>query len=94
MSETPELIPEDPPPIKRAGSGARAGQTPVGLWLAALRDTPGVWHRYPDRVHARAPASISRGRYGVEPGEFEALSRNLDDRGRGLLYARYVGGGS
>lgn len=98
MSYSPELIAEVPPPSKTNEAGIKSGNRggsapgPVTLWLWALRDHPGVWHRYPDQVNRNTPTRIkSTNDYSdVEPGEFEAVGRNWDGS-RCTLYARWVG---
>ena len=84
----PELIPEDPP------LDARGRPSLITPWLLALRDHPGVWHRYPHLVSSRLATDISRGRRtGIASGEFEATARGVkSESSRFHLWARYVGG--
>jgi len=85
------LIFEEPPPKER-GPGAAPGQSPMGLWLAELRNHPNAWAKYPERVHCAVMTRIRSGKYGVGVGEYEASGRNTI-KGRCDLYARYIGGG-
>ncbi len=85
----PELIFEEPPPQTR-----RRGNSPVGLWLASLREHPGQWAKYPERVGTGTASNIKRGKgLGVTPGEFEVVTRNQADD-KCWMYARYAGGES
>jgi hypothetical protein len=84
----PELIFEEPPALQCAGRPA--GKTPLGLWLAELRNHPGVWAKYPEQVSGGVPTRIRQGNYGVAAGEFEVTVRNAGKRCD--LYVRYVGG--
>ena len=88
-----DLIFEEPPATKRRG-GRPVGQSPVGRWLSSLRDHPGQWVKYPEKVYAGTGTKIRCGsHYGVSAGEFE--TRTVDACGQpGWLYARYVGGES
>jgi hypothetical protein len=87
--ETVELIFEEPPDD---GRGHRPGKTPVGQWLASLREHPGQWAKFPkEQMSGSAAGVIRRGQgYGVKKGEFEAASRSTTNK-RFWLYARYVG---
>lgn len=81
---TTDLIFEDPP----------ANRSPIAAWLHTLRQHPGKWAKYPERVPTATRANITRGAYaGIRQGEFEAKGRNSADD-RCDLYARYVGGES
>ena len=85
-----DLIFEDPLPAARSGS--RAGESPLGLWLAALRDHPGQWAKYADAMSAATCTVIRQGkRHGVKPGEFEVRQVAVGDTRKVWLYARYVG---
>ncbi len=93
MSETPEIVFADPPPTKK-GPGSR-GQSPLGLWLAALRDHPGRWAEFPQPMSSTVATQIKQGkRCGVRPGEFEVTRRSTGDGKTYRLFARYVGGES
>lgn len=98
MSETTtELVFEDPPP---SGGGRQAGKSELGRWLAALREHPGRWAKYPKmRVTQHAAAAVAgtikRGKgYGLQAGEFETTTRKAEDGKGGWLFARYVGADS
>ncbi len=87
-----ELTFEEPPPATR-GRNSR-GQSPLGLWLAALRDHPGVWAKYPVPTYASAGPQINRGKnYGASAGEYETRAVSITGTKplRVTLYARYVG---
>jgi len=92
-----ELIFEEPPK-PNPGGGRPVGASPIGRFLAALREHPGRWARFPQAHDGRGLLSrkvtdINRGnRYGVQAGEFEATSRKVGDSF--YLYAKYVGGES
>lgn len=80
---------EEPPRVTRGRSRAAFMEV-----ADKLRANPGVWAciaRYGKTGSAGSIAAhISKGRYdGIEPGEFEAVSRNVDGEFR--VYARYVG---
>lgn len=87
---TPELIFEEPPRVQRR---QRQGRSPLGLWLAELRNYPGEWARYPQRCGSAASVNIRDGsRYDVKAGEFETTTRNRNQQdGSCDLYARYIG---
>ena len=95
MSDTPDLIFEEPPTRAHGGGGT---YSPIRLWLNALRDHPGQWAKYPETVHASTRTFISQGTsYGVSEGEFEVCGRmDKSDPGkvRIHLYARFIGGES
>lgn len=95
-TKTTDLIFEEPPP-KGRGPGRSAGDSPIGEWLASLREHPGEWSRFPDSVHPNAVTYITEGRkYGVRfAGEFEATGRKVvgSVMKRVDLYARYIGEG-
>lgn len=85
--------------IFEAPSAAATGPnaiSPVRAWLDRLRDHPGEWAKYPERVAPTTSANIKTGKYvGVKRGEFEAVVRNgSGDPARFDLFARYVGGES
>jgi len=87
-----ELTFEEPPPSAR-GCKSR-GKSPLGLWLAALRDHPGVWAKYPEPTYASAAPQINRGKnYGASAGEYETRAVSIAGTKplRVTLYARYVG---
>lgn len=85
-----EIIFEEPPTPAR-GNGPSAGSSPLGKWLASLRDHPGYWARWSSPVWSGTTTTIKRGEgYGVKPGEFEVALRKADG-GKFHLYARYVG---
>jgi len=87
-----ELVFEEPPPVTR-GRYSR-GASPLGMWLAALRDHPGEWAKYPEPVSPATPCDIRGGRnYGAVAGEFETRPVNITGSKplRVTLYARYVG---
>lgn len=90
----PDLIFEEPP-SKTPGGGPVAGSSPFGLWLAALRDHPGQWAKYPEARYAGdATAVRNGGRYGVKAGEFETRTVGTGAGRRVWIYARYIGGES
>jgi hypothetical protein len=87
-----ELVFEEPPPVMR-GRNSR-GQSPLGLWLAALRYHPGVWAKYPEPTYAATAGQIRGGRnYGAVAGEFETRPVSITGSKplRVTLYARYIG---
>ena len=86
-----DLIFEEPPPILR-GAG-NAGKSPLGLWLAALRQHPGQWARWPEPVWPTTSTDIRKGRSrAVEAGEFETRTVVIaSGEKRVTLYVRYVG---
>lgn len=89
---TDDLIFEEPPKPSHS-PGVRQGNSPVGRWLASLRDHPGSWAKYPDPLSQGVGTTIRKGRgYGVEAGEFEVRTVNIPDSPTHLvnLYARYT----
>lgn len=76
----------EPPPSKR---GARPGK-----WSRIadqLREHPGQWAQVAEGTYSTMVNNIKKGNYsGMEPGEFEAVSRNTHD-GKCDVWARYVG---
>lgn len=89
-----DLIFEEPP-VTATGPHSQ-GNSPVGLWLAALRDHPGRWAKFPDTVPLGLSSRIKKGdRYGAKAGEFEVRMSYIGaPPPRVWLYARYVGGQS
>lgn len=89
MTDT-ELIFEEPEDKVTGGAGS-----PVADWLARLRDHPGKWAKYPERMHPSTSGAVKRGAYsGIKAGEFDAKGRNHgDDNGKRRcdLFARFVG---
>lgn len=83
-----ELIFEEPPaPPKGPDTGSA-----VRGWLAAVKQHPNTWVKYPDRVNPSTAMQVKRGGYGVKAGEFEAIARNIAGKpARCDLYVRYVG---
>lgn len=84
-----DLMFEEPPPPNRRGR-----TSPVTGWLAALREHPGKWAKYPTAyMTTGAGHRITAGEgYGVTAGEFEAVMRRSENGKAFHLYARYVGG--
>lgn len=87
------LIFEEPPVIR--GGGYPAGSSPLGQWLASLRDHPGQWAKWPEPRSATDATNIKRGiQYGVQAGEFEVRTTKIEGASKRTLYARYIGGES
>lgn len=87
-----DLIFEEPPTFRM---GRPLGGSPFGQWLAALRDHPGQWAKFPEPRAAAVSTHVRRGdAYGVEAGEFETRTMSAGTPGRVWIYARYVGGES
>lgn len=88
-----DLIFEDPPVVK---IGRTAGETELGQWLAALRDHPGQWAKWPSPVVAATATFIRQGRRnGVAPGDYETRTVVIQgEASKRTMYARYVGGES
>lgn len=86
-----DLIFEEPPVLH--GGGMVRGSSPMGQWLAALRQHPGQWAKFPEPKSATIATHIKRGTcYGVQHGEFETRTVKIDgDSSRRTFYARYVG---
>ncbi len=81
------FVDEPPPPPNRGKP------SPVPAWLDSLRSHPNRWAKFPTPYSSYGPVAsrIRTGQgYGVMPGEFEAISRNIGNK-RYELYARYVG---
>lgn len=90
MNDFTNLIFENPPAITGRGRGADPNN-PYALWLAALREHPGKWAKFPEpQKDGRRLTPIKRGSFhGISRGEFDAKTRKVN--GSVWLYARYVG---
>ena len=87
---TTDLIFEEPPPT--AAGGVTRGQSPLGLWLAALREHPGRWSKFPDPVGPSNGTTIRRGAgFGTEKGEFSIRTAKIDGSAKVTMFARYDG---
>lgn len=84
-----DLIFEEPP---NDGRGVYRPLHPVTVWLAALREHPWVWARFPDDVAPAIGTFIRKGdRYGVAEGEYQTRTTSIGNTRRVHLYARYIG---
>ncbi len=79
---------DEPPPRSTRGRNSL-----VIPWLDSLRSHPGRWAKYPEPFLSHgghAKRLVAGQRYGVAPGEFEAVQRSIGNK-RYELYARYIG---
>jgi hypothetical protein len=95
MTIKPSQIEFVDPPEPRWNIGLLNGSQPrIIRELAPLRDRPGEWARVygplKDMAARNKAATIRRGDpVGMEPGEYEATARTLDDGS--YVWVRYVG---
>jgi hypothetical protein len=96
MTTTPEIVFEDPPNIRWSIGRLHSSEPRIVHELAPLRERPGEWARVygplKDVAARNKAATIRRGGpVGIEPGEYEATARTLDDGS--YVWVRYVGQG-
>lgn len=92
MTDTPDLIFEEPPAPETKRRGPTPGDTDIGRWLTALRSHPGRSAKYHGTISPPIGTRIRKGTlYGVKAGEFKVVTRKIEGSTRVTMWATYLG---